>query len=237
MWNAAFPGTGTAQAILTAETLIPIMQPDLVILGMHTGNDLTDNLYPVDRFVTVRNSNDVVETVQQYTLDDNFNAVRESEQVIYYRAEGYNVSSNIGTFQRFDNLLVRTRTGTLLAGFVRLLRVQEQEFTRTKTLLNDLDTLITAQDIPFMVVVIPEQDDTSEPTRNYLDGLQALRELDIPTVDTLPLLIRSDFGSDDTSDLHWNNTGHGKAGAFMGDCVARILSGDVSLAGFDVDCR
>jgi lysophospholipase L1-like esterase len=223
VWNAAMPGTGTAQAIITAQNLLPIMQPQLVILGFHTGNDFADNLYPYDRFINVFAEDGSSATVQQYSFNAFGQPFRETDAVIYYRANGYTVSSATGWRARMDEWLRSTRLGTLLVGAYRVITWDATNLPPTQALLEELHSLVTEQGSQLLVVIIPEQNDTRSPTPKHGGALTVLEAANIPFVDTLPALAASDFENTNAADKHLNNAGHGTIGQMMAVCLAHII--------------
>lgn len=223
VWNTAFPGTGTEQALLTTQYAVPIIEPDLVILGFHVGNDLKDNLYPVDRFVEVITDGNVSTHTQQYTLDDTMQPVQEAPHIIYYRARGYTVSSPVGNFQRLNDLFIRTRTGTLAMGFLRILREQPVYEAKTREYVRALDSYLTEQGIPLLVMIIPEKNDTASPGRYYLAARAIMTEQSLPFLDSLPLMDETDYQNTNIYDEHWNNQAHEKAGLLMAECLTEVL--------------
>ena len=226
VWNAAMPGTGTEQAIITAQNLIPIMQPQLVILGFHTGNDFADNLYPYDRFINVIAEDGSSAAVQQYTLDASGQPFRETDAVIDYRANGYTVSSATGWRARVDEWLRSTRLGTLLVGAYRVITWDAANLPPTQALLEELQSLITEQGSQLLVVIIPEQEDTRSPTPKHRGAGTVLDAANIAYVDTLPLLETSDFENANFADKHLNNAGHGTVGQMMAACLAHVIETD-----------
>lgn len=228
VWNAAMPGTGTRQAILTAQNLIPIMQPNLVILGFHTGNDFNDNQYPADRFIDVLLEDGTSTTVQQYS-QWNGKTFRETDKILYYRAHGYTVSSLTGIDVTLYNLIRSTRTGTLLVGFYRFLTSSGYYINTTQPLLEELQSLALDSGSQFMVVIIPEQQDTIAQTQKYSTAMTLFRNSTIPYVDTLSLLEFADFENENEWNKHWNNDAHRKAGEFIGNCLIPMLDDTTNL--------
>ena len=227
IWNAAMPGTGTSQAIITAHNLIPIMQPDLVILGFHTGNDFADNLYPYDRFITVVDDEGTPTAVQQYSFDADGNPFRETDAVIYYRARGYNVSSSTTRRMSLINLMQRTRLGTLLVGTYRVVNWTNNNLPPSETLVSELDTFVSESGSELLIVLIPEQNDARQnPTQKYKAGLALVNNTGIPYVDTLPLLSHDDFENRNKTDKHLNNNGHRIVGELVTTCVSQIIETD-----------
>ena len=222
VWNVAMPGTGTRNAQVAAAYYMPRLQPDLVILGFHTGNDFHDNLYPIDRFMTYRIDGEETALVQQYTRvgDD---ILRESDDILYYRAKGYNVSSTTDV-PAILHQLTRTRLGTLAVGAYQRLQLLRETYDITQDLLATLEQAVRDQGAPLLVLVIPERADATNAGRLYLNALDILQTLDIAYVDPLPLLEDADYTRPNTADEHWNNDAHAKAGALMGDCVREIIA-------------
>jgi hypothetical protein len=223
VWNAAMPGTGTSQAMLTARNLLPIMQPDLVILGFHSGNDFADNLYPYDRFINVIAADGSSVPVQQYSIGANGEPLRETNAVIQYRANGYTVSSVSGIGARVDALLRRTRLGTLLIGAYRVATWDSYNIPPTQVLLADLNQLVSESDSELHVVIIPEERDTLNPGQKYEATVTVLENANIPYVDTLPVLAIADFQNENPGNKHLNNAGHGKVGQVVVDYVQQLM--------------
>jgi lysophospholipase L1-like esterase len=229
VWNAAMPGTGTEQAIITARNLLPIMQPDLVILGFHSGNDFADNLYPYNRFMNIRAEDGSSATVQQYSLDASGQPFRETDAVLYYRANGYTVSSTTGWGAQADEWLRSTRLGTLLVGAYRVITWEATNLPPTEALLVDLHALVTENSSQLLVVIIPEQNDTRAPNQKHRGAVTVMGNAGVAFVDSLPVLVTSDFENANMSDKHLNNAGHGKVGQIMADCVGQMI--DTGVAG------
>jgi hypothetical protein len=222
VWNAAMPGTGTSQAMLTARNLLPIMQPDLVILGFHSGNDFADNLYPYDRFINVIAADGSSIPVQQYSIGANGEPLRETDAVIQYRANGYTVSSVSGIGAKVDELLRSTRLGTLLIGAYRVATWNSYNIPPTQALLEELNQLVTASGSELHVVIIPEERDTVTPGQKYQAAVTVLENANIPYVDTLPVLAIADFQNENPGNKHLNNAGHSKVGQVAVDYVQQL---------------
>jgi lysophospholipase L1-like esterase len=223
VWNAAMPGTGTSQAILTARNLLPIMQPDLVILGFHSGNDFADNLYPYDRFINVFAADGSSIPVQQYSIGENGEPFRETDAVIQYRANGYTVSSVSGMGARVDELLRSTRLGTLLIGAYRVATWHSYHIPPTQALLEELQQLVAASGSELHVVIIPEEHDTLNPGQKYRAAVSVMDNVNIPYIDTLPVLAIADFQNENPDNKHLNNAGHVKVGQVVVDYVQQLI--------------
>jgi lysophospholipase L1-like esterase len=223
VWNAAMPGTGTSQAILTARNLLSIMQPDLVILGFHSGNDFADNLYPYDRFINVIAADGSSVTVQQYSLAANGEPFRETDAVINYRTNGYNVSSVSGIGARVDALLRSTRLGTLLIGAYRVATWNTYNIPPTQALLEQLQQLVSESGSELHVVIIPEENDTVNPGQKYRAAVTVLENISIPYIDTLPVLEITDFQNENATNKHLNNAGHLTVGMLVVDYVHQLI--------------
>lgn len=229
VWNASFPGTGTHQAIITARYLMPIMQPDLVILGFHTGNDLADNLYPYDRFIEITTEDGRRLATQQYTLTTS-GVIRETPQIIYYRALGYRVSSvSQSPTDQVTSLLTRTRLGTLLVGIVRIMTEDDRKQDATVEALTELESVVESNNSRLMIMIAPEQADTINRTRNSLTAIRAFEQVGIPYVDPTELLTPDDFENSDPTDKHWNQNGQAIAGNLMVACVSYIIENDGTM--------
>jgi hypothetical protein len=229
VWNTAIPGAGTKQEIITLKKFVPIMEPDLVLLGFHT-NDFSDNLYPLDMYMVTASG----KWVLRYEIDSDLVPVKSSPRF-----------THLG---RFGYLLLGTRLGTLarrgIAGSQVVLRIiwsslaqrapvlssvdpereeklWEKETCETEVLLREIRDYVSANEIDLLVLLIPGQEDIRSPGRKYLAAQQIMRDLSIEFID-----LRSWLGEEDYNlppDIHWNNGGHSKAGEVVLDHILPLI--------------
>lgn len=205
IWNTGIPTTGTRQALGVFAHYLPIMQPNLVILGFYPGNDFTDNLYPIDTFTVIDN-----ELTRQYLLNDDFAPVRlTAAEAFFLSRHETTPPTRIDDFRYF---LQSTRVGTLASRLLNRVQWRAQaEWEHAVALTYDLLVRLrdTAQigGTQLLVVLIPDRDDLTSTTDAYNTAIAILDELGIPYIDP-----RADLTMDDYAPLpdnHWNNLGHG----------------------------
>lgn len=218
VWNLGIPATGTLQAITLAKEFIPIMEPDVIILGFF-GNDFRDNLFPLDRFLRLANG----KAIAQYWLDQEFVPHLLDPTTAYNRAHSL---PNIEYANSTGRALAKTRLGTLLGKTRPSLfeqrntalpfdeqtsqrAIRDQSVEATRMLLAQLTGYIGDTSLPLVVLHIPARADLSETTFDYLAARRIFEGLDVDTVSVLDQLEEADYAAPPNS--HWNNSGHGKA--------------------------
>jgi hypothetical protein len=225
VWNAGIPGTGTRQALATLETLFPIMEPDVVVLGFFVGNDFSDNLYPLDIFQVVTDGQEAT-FVAQYRLLENGEAEKLSLQDAYLRANG----QPIGSVGRVEVLVRSTSLGSGVIHAVQKIRERlpgpaaeltpwERSVAETERLIGEIDSYVASHDAHLIVLIIPEGEDFAHQGEQYTEIVRILQERSIDYVDPLSVLEEDDYTP--PPDLHWNNAGHAKAAQLL---LERILA-------------
>ncbi len=205
IWNTGIPSTGTRQALSVLTHYLPIMQPNLVILGFYPGNDFTDNLYPLDTFTVINN-----ELTRQYLLDADFAPVRlTADEAFFLSRHEVAPPTRIDDFRYF---LQSTRVGTLASRLLNRVQWRAQaEWEHAVALTYDLLVQLrdTAQigGTQLLVVLIPDRDDLTSTTDAYNTAIAILDELGIPYIDPRAALTMGDYAP--LPDNHWNNQGHG----------------------------
>jgi hypothetical protein len=221
VWNFGIPGTSTRQALLLAQEYVPVMQPDIVVLGFFN-NDFNENLYPVDLY-----ENPLIEgkyqLVNAYQLSNTLEPQRLTDANIYFRAHGQPASNT-----QLEILLRRTRLGSLLLNALpSLVRIANPDATwsasvqQTQDLLQQLQTYLAAENIPLVVLYIPSLDDIQSPTQTYITFQQISAELGLHRLDMLESLVVDDYWA--LPNGHWTNSGHAKAGEVLIACLDFML--------------
>jgi hypothetical protein len=227
LWQTGLGASGPPRAVRVLEYYLPLMQPDITILGFYTGNDLRDSLFPPGQFQlskTARNGNVLV---RMYGMDDNFEPYTLPPERIFYRARGLDAPPE-ELMQWFYSL----RLGTVLSHALRPARTYEINdylpygITATRNYLVDIRDLAERYDTRLLVLVIPERDDLETPTAAYTASLQMLEELDIPYLTIRNRLTIADYAS--PPDTHWNLAGHTRAGNLMISCLQAILDSNMN---------
>lgn len=219
VWNTGIPGTGTRQALATLETLFPIMEPDVVVLGFFVGNDFSDNLYPLDIFQVVTDGQQAM-FVAQYELLDDGDAEKLSLQDAYLRANGQPIGSG-------GSIEILVRSTSLGSGAIRAaqkvrerLPGREAESTQwersvaeTGQLIGEIDDYVASHDAHLVVLIIPDGERFSHQGEHYAEIVRILEEQSIDYVDPLSVLVEDDYTL--PPDQHWNNAGHEKVAQLL----------------------
>jgi hypothetical protein len=221
--SVATNGWSTEQELLFLEKKALAYQPDLVILAYFVGNDQIDN--------AARNL---------FTYDGKQLAINRDRPLAQSRLRGayYFLSAHSHAFNFFQKLYwdARAHTGTSTgvnydAAIVPYLQQNLSEgtaFTWKKTfaLLNRIDKLLYAKNIPLIIAVIPDRVQEIPALRKerglndddlVIDHPQQLlyaygRINVIPVVDLLPAFQRhADAPLHFAKDFHWNEAGHALA--------------------------
>lgn len=229
VWNAAFSGTGTNQAVASFEKLAPILQPDLTILGFFW-NDFTDNLLPLSsRYEAVdRRGRRVYVWPFRFDAWENLVAIDEAT-ARYYAAHGVYPPANeveriLGS-ARLGTLLLRFRDSIGEIGKAERRLAKGLEFTRAYLL--QLRDLASSVDSALLVVLIPHINELSGESERYDLAVALMEELELPYM-PLKNIMTLDEDYAPLPDGHWSNKGHLKVGALLADCI-QIFIGSGNL--------
>jgi len=221
VWNFGIPGTATRQALVLAQEYVPIMQPDIVVLGFFN-NDFNENLYPIDLY-----ESPLIESKYQlvyaYQLMSNLELQHLTDANLYLRAHGQPASNT-----QLEILLRQTRLGSLLLNALPSLSRIANPDTRWNTsvqqtydLLEQLQTYLASENILFIVLSIPSIDDVQSPTQSYITFEQIGTDLGLHRLDMLDRLSVDDYQP--LPDGHWTNSGHAKASEILITCLDFML--------------
>ncbi len=225
VWNAAFSGTGTNQAVASFEELAPILQPDLTILGFYW-NDFTDNLLPISsRYEAVdRRGRRVYVRPFRFDAWENLVAIDEAT-ARYYAAHGVYPPAN-----EVERILGSARLGTLLLRFrdsIAEIGLAERRLASgvevTRLYLRQLRDLASSHDSALLVVLIPHIHELSGESERYDLALGLMEELELPYV-PLENIMTVDEDYVPVPDGHWSNSGHQKVGALLSDCIQIFIA-------------
>jgi hypothetical protein len=221
VWNFGIPGTGTRQALALAREYVPILQPNIVVLGFFN-NDFNENLYPIDLY-----ENPLIDgryqLVHAYQMMNNLEIQRLTDANIYFRGYGQPASNS-----PVEIFLRQTRLGSLLLNALPgISRVANPDATwnvsvqQTYELLAQLKTYLASENIPFVVLYIPSIDDVQFPTRPYTTFQQMSADLGLYQLNILDRLSVDDYQP--LPNGHWTNSGHAKASEILITCLEFIL--------------
>jgi hypothetical protein len=221
VWNLGIPGTSTRQALLLAKEYVPILQPNIVVLGFFN-NDFSENLYPIDLYEAPLIEGKY-QLVYAYQMNNTLEPQRLTDANIYFRAHGQPASNT-----QLEILLRRTRLGSLLLNALPSISrianpdaIWNESVQQTHELLAELQTYLASENILFVVLYIPSIDDVQFPTRPYTTFQQMSADLGLYRLDMLDKL--SDIDYLPLPDGHWTNSGHAKASEILITCLDFIL--------------
>ncbi len=236
IWNAAFPGTNVVQHLNVLEHTAPIMQPDLLLVGLNE-NDMGDLALRGSQFahVTPLNAPEQTRWVSRFSYSPNFQPVLLSDEAVGYRF--YNVEGV--ALNPLSRALLGTRTGYLLyftfRRFVPVLEVWDYpgaidyatRFNRER--LMQLRTEAEARGIPMLGMVIRGKWSIGNDHPQIEAWYRLIEEAGIPYLDPSDQLVIEDYRNANPTDDHWNNDGHAKAGALLTECLTYMAANDGAL--------
>jgi hypothetical protein len=236
IWNAAFSGTNVVQHLNVLEHIAPIMQPDLLLIGLNE-NDMTDFAPRGSQFVHVSpEGGSEVRWVSRYSYTPDFQPVLLDELAVRYRY--YNIEGV--PLDAATRAALATRTGYLLYfAFRRLSPVRElwsypgviEHGVRFNTEhLTRLKAEADARGIPVLGMMIRTHESVHDRQRAMSRAwYSAVAQAGIPYLDPSDALVPADFINANPSDNHWNDDGHAKAGALLTECLAYMAANEGAL--------
>lgn len=229
IWNAAMPGTGTNQAVMSYKSIAPLLQPQLTILAFYM-NDFHDNMLPVDSYFYGVSATLPPLAIRQYHLDLQGNVSLQNEQSdLYYRYKGVDPPAN-----ELHRVIGETRLGSIV---LRSLEAVRQTLSRAEGIRLERQAAATREhllalrdataDTQLFMLIIPTRADLSRPGAHYQLALRIADDLDIQHLDLRTALSETDYANQ--PDVHWNTHGHRKIGALLGECL-QSFAADTSQA-------
>lgn len=219
VWNAGITATGTSQALAAFEAFAPQLRPQLSVLGFYM-NDFRDNLLAPGGGVHLQDSAGEQFFALRFQLDRWGKPFEVANDVNFaYVSQGYNPPRN-----DLERRLGKTRIGALT---LQLLDSVAAPFRRaaierrgpvTRQYLRGLRDAAATLGSQFLVLLIPKWSDIGGPGADYQLAITLLDELNIAYLNPLHLLHPADDYVNEI-DIHWNNSGHQKAGQLLADCV------------------
>ena len=229
VWNAAIAATGTRQALVNARQLVPIMRPDVVLLGFLPGNDFIDNLYPLDTRVDLL-VNEKYIFVHRYFLDRDLNPLRLSDQSVYFRAVGKPAALN-----SLQVLLGQTSLGSIFVNALNNLSAADMRspspaiVARTEAPLAELRDFLADSGVPLIVVNIPSHIDYPQPSEWRLAFQSLSQALGLSVIEVYDV-VNGDLYLPHP-DNHWGDEGHILAGERVAACLEPFIRGEALCAG------
>lgn len=240
VWNTGIPGTGTNNALIQAQRFIPMMQPNIVILGIYS-NDYADNLLPVEAYYA--------DWLGKYAVSPDLEIIELTPTAAFYRNYGVFPPANRWQFMmgrtRTGSLLMRTADGFQEGGLSQIAMMDSWQFPedwwqstyfeagiqQTKAYVQQIHALTQAQGIPLIVLAIPYVDDVKadyNPQHPYAQAYHATvaiaEEVEATLADPRASLTEADYVP--LPNGHWNNDGHQKIADLLERCLRPLLDGE-----------
>ena len=222
VWNLSVMGSGTNQAVASLRAYGPLLQPQLVLLGLYV-RDFEDNMLPIDSWFALQDGDGVaVPMLRKYKIDPWGNLVAlDLDTILYYRDRGVFPPANA-----IESAAARTRIGSLILRLVDALGYQfaERQYERrqaaTRHYLRQLRDEAANLGSQLLVLLIPDRNDIDTPREHYQMALRLFHDLRLPYLDVRgSLALADDYFSFDVWDIHWTTAGHQKIGALLADCI------------------
>ncbi len=225
VWNAAFSGAGTNQAVAAFEWLAPMLEPELTILGFYW-NDFTDNLLPLQSRYDVVDYQGRVVAMRPFRFDAWDNLIQIDETTARYFA----VHRIYPPANEVERILGSARLGTLvlrlrddIAEIGKAERRLAKGIELTRGYLRQLRDLASSQNSALLVLLIPGLRDLSGERDLYDIAVDLMQELELPYMALKDIMI-ADEDYAPPPDGHWSNAGHQKVGALLSECIQLFIA-------------
>ena len=224
IWNLGIGGLGTEHALYSFRGIAPIMQPQLTILGFFSDNDFYDNQFRNESRVALLTEEKfapLLNTELRGRWGGNYSP--DPELILQYRPHDIYPPPN-----ELERLIGLTRLGTLvlrsLDAFNQAIGTSQLPLAAhiTRDYLAQLRDEAAAHNSQFLILLIPAKPDFVALSDEYKAALALLRELRIPHMEVLGQLdVIDDYQEHED---HWNNSGHGKVGALLAECIEAFFA-------------
>ena len=123
VWNLSVMGSGTNQAAASLRAYGPLLQPQLILLGLYV-KDFEDNMLPIDSWFALQDGDGVaVPMLRKYKIDPWGSLVAlDLDTILYYRERGVFPPANA-----IENAAAKTRIGSLILRLIDALGYQFAE--------------------------------------------------------------------------------------------------------------
>jgi hypothetical protein len=232
IWNTGMPGTGNNQALEVLKSYAPIMKPDIVLLGFYL-NDFEDNIYPLDQFFRGGTSEGKVAIIRQYQYqgDGTYTKIKDPLHLLYRL---YGVEPPRNSVEQF---LGNTHLGSLLLNTIESIQRMfsklegtsfEHQVAVTREYLQEIKKFSESLNSQFMILLIPETEDLTQPSIRYTTAIRLFDELDIPHINPIDLL-NTDKDYERPPNVHWSTEGHQKVGKMLTRCLKQFQIDNTQL--------
>jgi lysophospholipase L1-like esterase len=219
VWNAAIPASGTNQAVAVSRRLTPLMDANLVILGLYE-NDLTDNVYPLGSNLRTRSGI----AIGQYRFEAKTGNVAKLEPHEIRDRLMRRVTARESGVYGWLRTAAMIRNAATGAARPRLRDVSGEKLDATHRYLRELALDCAANGATLHVLLIPSRGTVEfGPSPEYRALESLLRDLSIEPIAPLQALTRDDYQR--APDTHWNRSGHALAANALLEVLDRGTSG------------
>ncbi|MCY4147149.1 MAG: hypothetical protein OXE95_08470 [Chloroflexi bacterium] len=220
LWNLGINRSGTNQALASFRGIAPIMQPQLTILGFTVGNDFRDNRLTIEKAFALNKDNRPGADSWPLELEGRWGGLYEVEPLTLLVYSPTNISPPPNELERLTGL---TRLGSILLRSLDALSPLfdgikwNEQVAVTRGLLQQLQAAIAAMDSQMLVLIILSKEDFPTKTEKYTTAIGLMRELAIPYLEVFDRL--QGLADYEVHGTHWNNSGHGKVGKLLSECI------------------
>ena len=220
LWNLGIGGAGTNQALGSFDSIAPIMQPQLTILGFTVDNDFLENRQSMEKTLVLDKGKREGVDIWDLELEGRWGGLYEVDPLMMLE---YSLSNRKPPPNELERLTGLTRLGSILLRSLDALSPLfegikwNEQVAVTRDLLQQLQAATAALDSHFLVLVIPGKEDFPAKRDTYTSTIDLLRELAIPYFEVFDKLhVVDDY---EVHGAHWNNSGHGIVGDILAQCI------------------
>lgn len=225
VWNTGIAGTGPPQYLATLRECLPILQPDIVVLGF-CQNDVLESLFPLS-FMHVFEDQ---QWIYRYAVDARGFLYEMSPETAYRRAmhapesmPEYLATTRVGALAHMAVAEARTAVLRRVYGPGRLPRdaANPAGLEAARRHVGEMARLSAAHGAAFVAYVVPYKNDLAQRSGRHEDIVAMFRELDIDLIDIAEMFTMDDY--EQTG--HWNEIGQSKiAGLIQCELESRLAS-------------
>ena len=221
-WNTGIPGIGQVQQLHILKRYLPLMKPDIVVLGFYM-NDFYENVFPMGIHYVYQTG----EWINRYEQLAEGKMKTLTPKEAYYRAHPVVTSlSNLHESSRIFKLLgqVLSKYGSpknKMKGKVSEEAIRGLEIT--DALMGQIKQEVDSTNTSFLVLIIPSRKDITagKPGVQYEAIMEIVRNHNMPTMEVFSDLTPEDYMQ--TSDTHWTAEAHLKIGRYLSTRLQETL--------------
>lgn len=224
VWNTGIAGTGPPQYLASLRECLPVLQPDIVVLGF-CQNDVLESLFPLSFMLVFEDR----QWIYRHAVDARGRLYGMSPETAYRRAmhapeslPGHLAATRVGSLVFAAAAGAHTAVLHRRHGPGRLPRdaAHPAGLEAARRIVGEMRHAIAGQGAAFMVFVVPYKSDLPHPSGRHADIVAMLRGLGIDLVDVADLFTPEDY--DHTG--HWLATGQSKLAGLLQCELERIFA-------------